>query len=232
MKMKNKKADQAAQRAARKLARRKKPSLNRKAATKLQKQKILIVCEGKNTEPSYFNQFRLATATVKAIGDGYNTVSLVQQAHRLAQQEKYDQVWCVFDKDDFADNDFNNAIAIAEGYKFNVAYSNQAFEYWLILHFEDHQGGAKPRSDYGNTLNTYLTPFGISYDAKSSKVITSDIFELLLTKDPKTGKTYRQLAQERAAKNLQYHIDEGNTPAQSESCTLVHLLVQELEKFM
>lgn len=31
-----------------------------------------------------------------------------------------------FDKDDFNDIDFNYAI------------SNQAFEYWLILHFDDH----------------------------------------------------------------------------------------------
>ncbi|MGN6417310.1 MAG: RloB domain-containing protein [Pseudobacter sp.] len=29
-----------------------------------------------------------------------------------------------------------------------IAYSNQAFEYWLILHFEDHQGGKIDRNDY------------------------------------------------------------------------------------
>ena len=47
----------------------------------------------------------------------------------------------MFDKDDFSANDFNNAITIAESNNLGVAYSNQAFEYWIILHFDDHQGG-------------------------------------------------------------------------------------------
>lgn len=44
-----------------------------------QKQTILIVCEGQNTEPSYFRQFRLSSASIKAIGKGHNTISLVEQ---------------------------------------------------------------------------------------------------------------------------------------------------------
>lgn len=232
--MKNKKAEQAAKRAAHKAARRKKPKLNRKAPSRIEKQKILIVCEGKNTEPSYFNQFRLSTATIKAIGDGYNTISLVQQAYQLSLKDNYDQVWCVFDKDDFSDNDYNNAITMAKGYGFKAACSNQAFEYWLILHFEDHQGGTMNRDDYNNKLNYYLKDFGIHYDGskKGSKKVETNFFNLMLAIEPKTGKSYRELAKARAAKNLIFHEKNGTTPAQSESCTLVHLLVSELEKFI
>jgi len=43
--------------------------------------------------------------------------------------DNYDQVWSVFDKDDYSANDFNQAIAIASANGFGVAYSNQAFEY-------------------------------------------------------------------------------------------------------
>lgn len=231
--MKNKKAEQAAKRAAQKAARRKKPKLNRKAPSRIEKQKILIVCEGKNTEPSYFNQFRLSTATIKAIGDGYNTVSLIRQAHQLSLKDKYDQVWCVFDKDGFSDTNYNNAIDMAIGYGFKLAYSNQAFEYWLILHFEDHQGGAMNRKDYDSKINTYLKPFGIYYDGskKGSKKVEANFFNLMLAIDPKTGKSYRELAKNRAIRNLEYHTKNGTTPAQSESCTLVHHLVIELEKF-
>ena len=108
---------------------------------------ILIVCEGKNTEPSYFKQFRISSAIVKSIGEGYNTISLVKRAKQLAKRKKYDQIWCVFDADPKLDNtkqaqNFNNAIKLAEKHKFGIAYSNQAFEYWLILHLDDHQGGA------------------------------------------------------------------------------------------
>ena len=34
------------------------------------KQTFLLICEGVNTEPDYFNAFRLTSANVKAIGQG------------------------------------------------------------------------------------------------------------------------------------------------------------------
>jgi hypothetical protein len=87
--------------------------LERNIPFKIEKPLILIVCEGKNTEPSYFRQFKLTSATIKPVGEGYNTISLVKRAMQLALEKKYDQVWCVFDKDDFPENDFNDAITIA-----------------------------------------------------------------------------------------------------------------------
>lgn len=38
------------------------------------KQTFLIICEGVNTEPDYFNAFRLTSANVKAIGQGMGTL--------------------------------------------------------------------------------------------------------------------------------------------------------------
>lgn len=143
MKMKNKKAEQLSDkqkhRDSLRHQRRSEPILDRQAANLTEKPSILIVCEGKNTEPSYFNQFRLSSAKVKPVGVGYNTISLVNRAIYLSEQDTYDQVWCVFDKDDFNENDFNKAIQIAQTNNFGVAYSNQSFEYWFILHFDDHQ---------------------------------------------------------------------------------------------
>ena len=94
-------------------------SIGRNQPTKDEKQSFLIVCEGKNTEPDYFRKFKLKTATIKVVGEGYNTVSLVEQAEKLDKQGEYDQVWCVFDKDDF--KNFNNAIQKAEQLGFKVA---------------------------------------------------------------------------------------------------------------
>lgn len=99
--MKNKKAEQSATRKKHreqlKAQRRSEPNLERPSAELIKKPSILIVCEGDNTEPSYFNQFRLSFATVKSVGEGYNTISLVERARQLSNQNKYDQVWCVFD---------------------------------------------------------------------------------------------------------------------------------------
>ncbi|MEZ4777642.1 MAG: RloB family protein [Bacteroidia bacterium] len=234
MKMKDKKAEQIAakqrHREQLKTRRRSEPNVERPAAMLREKPTILIVCEGENTEPSYFRQFRLSSATIKPVGEGYNTVSLVNRAMQLALEGTYDQVWCVFDKDDFINIDFNNAIAIAEGYNFGVAYSNQAFEYWIILHFDDHQGGGMHRNDYNRKINDLLKPFKLKYEGKGSKVISEDLFELLDGIDEKTQKERKSLAIERARRN--YNQFDHNDPASEESSTTVFRLVEELIKYV
>ena len=49
-----------------------------------------------------------------------------------------DIVWVVFDKDDF--NDYSSAIALVQQQQeINVAYSNECFELWLLLHFQEQK---------------------------------------------------------------------------------------------
>lgn len=234
MKMKNKKTEQIAAKQKHKeqlkAKRRAEPNLERPAAELIEKPSILIVCEGENTEPSYFNQFRLSSATIKSVGEGYNTISLVRRAAQLAYEKQYDQVWCVFDKDDFAENDFNSAIQIAEAENLRVAYSNQSFEYWLILHFDDHQGGGMHRRGYNDKINELLKPFGVTYDGNGSKKISEDIFELLGGIDIKTNKKRIDLAITRATRNFN-QFDHKN-PAKEESSTTVFRLAEELLKYM
>jgi hypothetical protein len=234
MKMKDKKAEQLELKRRHKeqlkANRRTEPTFDRPEPKLAEKPTILIVCEGENTEPSYFNQFRLSSATIKPVGEGYNTISLVNRAIQIANTGSYEQVWCVFDKDDFPDVDFNNAIKIAEANKFGVAYSNQAFEYWIILHFDDHQGGGMHRDDYDSKINKLLKPYNISYDGTKSKVITEDIFELLDGVDEKTKKERKTLAIERAKRNLT-QLDQNN-PAKEESTTTVFKIVEELLKYI
>jgi RloB-like protein len=234
MKMKNKKAEQSEKkrkhREQLKAQRRKGPSLERPVAELSEKPHILIVCEGENTEPSYFNQFRITSAKVTSVGEGYNTISLVNRAIDLAQRENYDRVWCVFDKDDFKDEDFNNAIQTAGTNGFGIAYSNQAFEYWLILHFNDHQGGGMHRNDYNEKINELLKPFKISYDGNGNKMISEEFFELLNGIDNKSNKKRVELAITRAERNYE-KFDHAN-PAKEESSTTVFRLVKELLKYI
>jgi hypothetical protein len=209
--------------------RRNEPMLERGEPFLAEKPTILIVCEGEVTEPSYFKQFRLSSATIKAMGEGYNTISLVNRAFQLATQASYDQVWCVFDKDDFPDVDFNNAISKAEANKCEVAYSNQAFEYWIILHFTDHQGGGMHRTQYCTKINSLLKPFRLSFDC-DKKEITEEIFELLEGYDEKTKKERKISAIERAKRN--YKNGDNSNPAKNESSTSVFKLVEELLKYI
>jgi len=75
-------------------SRRGQPSLARGGPYKVAKPAILIVCEGENTEPSYFSRFRLSSARIYPVGEGYNTVSLVNRAIDLKDRhtDTYDQV--------------------------------------------------------------------------------------------------------------------------------------------
>jgi hypothetical protein len=237
--MKDKKAVQEAdrkryieQRKADKLRRRGEPVLERTGeGTKDPNPVILVVCEGRNTEPSYFRQFKLSSATVKPVGKGMNTVSLVTEALALSAKGKYEQVWCVFGKDQFSAQDFNTATSLATASGFHVGYSNQAFEYWFILHFEDHQGGAMPRTDYDPKLNQYLKPFGVSYDGSGSKIVSAEFFDLMLATDEKLGKARIDLAITRAERIYNSKTNYAS-PATLESVTTVFQLVKVIKKHM
>jgi hypothetical protein len=97
----------------------------------------LIVCEGERTEPAYFGSFRVPKdiVSISVRGLGYNTVSLVQEAIKLKSNEDYDQVWCVFDRDSFPVQNFNNALQIAERNDIRVAYSNEALRFGICCIF-------------------------------------------------------------------------------------------------
>jgi hypothetical protein len=236
--MKNKRAEQIANKKRHKEElqnnRRKTPSLERQVPHLAEKPLILIVCEGANTEPSYFEQFKLVTAKIKSVGEGYNTISLVERAISLNNQGSFDQVWCVFDADPKPENirqapNFNDAIRLAEKNGFSVAYSNQAFEYWIILHFLDHQGGSMLRSDYNKAINKLIKPFGLSYDGEGCKRISKDLFDLMDSINEK-GKNRRAEAVDRAKKL--YSQYDHTIPSVEESSTTVYRLVEELQSHL
>ena len=49
-----------------------------------------------------------------------------------------DVIWVVFDKDDFEEN-YSEAISVARQENISVAYSNECFELWLLLHFQEQK---------------------------------------------------------------------------------------------
>jgi hypothetical protein len=124
---------------------------------------FLIFFEDDVCEPLYFKTFEVA-GKVK-INDITNQLQNNDQllnalTHCVEQglmqfkagiyqlpEDITENIWCVFDRDvkspdpgevRLKDNvDFNSAISQAKGYGFQVAWSNDIFELWLLLHFED-----------------------------------------------------------------------------------------------
>ena len=198
-----------------------KASLTRRQGVREIKQSFLIVCEGEKTEPDYFKAFRMTAATVKAVGQAMNTMTLVNKAISIREADRlkkrvYDQCWVVFDKDNFPANDFNQAIQLAEKNGFRVAYSNQAFEYWFLLHYNLYTGPIH-RNQYKDML-TKLT--GMTYN--KSEGFGAVMYNLLLTRQPQAIKNADAVLAE---------ISHGN-PAEEESSTTVQKLVEELNKYL
>ena len=193
---------------------------NRKVKTR---RWFLIVCEGEKTEPNYFRSFPVDTKVIKLDikGEGKNTKSLVEKAIELkngSESDETDRFWCVFDRDKNPKNpndsqNFNSAITLARNNGIDVAYSNDAFELWYLLHFHFYKTGIS-RQDYQNMLTKLL---GHEYKKNSET-----IYEELKNKQQDAIKH---------AKRLLIEYDRPNTETDNPSTT-VHLLVEELNSFI
>ena len=198
-----------------------KGGITRRQGFRAVKQSFLIVCEGECTEPDYFKAFRMTTATIKVVGQAMNTTSLVEKAISIrdtaaTRKRCYDQCWVVFDKDDFPSSEFNRAILLAQKNGFRVAYSNQAFEYWFLLHFNLYSGPLH-RDNYATMLTRLC---GMTYSKREG--FGALMYNRLLQHQPIAIRNAKAVLQE---------ISHGN-PAMEESSTTVHLLVEELNKYL
>ena len=131
---------------------------------------IYIFTEGERTEPNYFRskkkeiaaEIRRKNIKIEIKGRGYNTLSLVDFALEFIEREKIkiddskntDECWVVFDKDNFKQH-FDNAINKAKTNNLKVAYSNECFEVWYLLHFSFFQS-AISRNFYKQKLTDNL----------------------------------------------------------------------------
>ena len=184
---------------------------------------FLIVCEGEKTEPYYFKSFPVDPKVINLDinGEGRNTNSLVEKAIELkngSESDETDRFWCVFDRDKNPKNpndsqNFNSAITLARNNGIDVAYSNDAFELWYLLHFHFYNTGIS-RQDYQNMLTELL---GHEYKKNSET-----IYEELKDKQQDAIKHAKRLLQKYERPN-----PESDNPS-----TTVHLLVEELNSFI
>lgn len=122
---------------------------------------FLIVCEGEKTEPNYFKSFKNREVAsyvceMDIHGEGRNTLGLVNECIKIRDKEiskgkDYDRIWVVFDRDSFKADHFDNAIKRAEANNIKCAWSNEAFELWYLLHFDNIEHGMG-RNEYKAAL--------------------------------------------------------------------------------
>jgi hypothetical protein len=191
---------------------------NRKDKTR---KRFFIVCEGEKTEPNYFKKFSVDVDLKVIKGKGKDTKSLVETAIELKNDPESggrDRVWCVFDRDRNDQNphdaqNFKAAITLAQTNGIKVAYSNDAFELWYLLHFNYYNTGIS-RNDYPNMLAKLLR-----HEYKKN---SETIYQELKDKQQDAIKHAKRLLQEY----------EPSNPESDNPSTTVHLLVEELNSFI
>jgi len=155
--------------------------------TKTRSTRWLIVCEGTKTEVNYFKQLAQhlnekynGNLKIKVEGIGKNTNSLVESVEdyfNYVQKAEgrskipYEKVCVVFDKDSFSKQQFNSAIQTAKSKGYIVAWSNECFELWLLLHFE-LVVSAMGREKCEDKLKAIFKKHGITggYEKESEKI--------------------------------------------------------------
>jgi predicted DNA-binding WGR domain protein len=190
---------------------------------------FLIVCEGE-TEEYYFKSFPVVTAVVKAFGMGMSDIKLVEQAEALKKSDEYKgyEVWCVFDFDKNPDikdqkQDFNFAIEYALNQGLNVAYSNDVFELWYVLHYKDASAGHL-REVYFDFLGNQ---WGIHYRKIGKTIEFAKTVYRKLEDDPAAAQA---TAIKRAKRLLEEQKDK--TYSEQNPCTTVFELVEALNQYL
>ena len=208
-------------------------NVSRKSKFKSRKQapaNYLIVCEGKKTEPNYFNGLKkqinekygskvdVLIPNIEIKGTGRNTTDLVKYTQKFVNyaSKVYGQVWVVFDKDDYNDEQFNSAITNCD---YNVAWSNPNFELWLLVHLKKVNKYIS-KDDVLDELNKEFQKNGLGNYNKND----ANIFEKI-TKD-------RRL--HTAIKNCEYmeELNKNGQASERNPMTKVYKIVDGLKEYI
>ncbi len=205
----------------------------RKQAKRSPYDRVLIVCEGKKTEPDYFkaliDDLQLNTANIiiaenTAGSSPRNVVDFALEEYKKADREtgeQYDQVYCVFDKDKH--ESYQEALDIILGQQkkgkrgcpVKAVTSVPCFEFWLLLHFTytTKNFDTGHGSICANVID-YLKKHIPSYTKGGMK----EIYQLVKTRIPKAIKN---------AEQVESHCKSGDTDMPS---TKVYRLVEYLHQ--
>ncbi len=139
--------------------------------------RVLIICEGRKTEPYYLKSLcydlRLNTANVDVDGDSDSSprsvVSYAKKRYKDDLKENgkrdcFDRVYCVFDRDEHAtyDEAINSILTATPKDVFFAIPSNPCFEIWLLFHFNNSSkpyvrtGKRSPGQNAEQDLKVYM----------------------------------------------------------------------------
>lgn len=197
---------------------------------------FLIVTEGEKTEPLYFKGLEkmikekiggtvnvVEVPHIDIFGKGSSTGKLIEITEKLIKDAKfiYQNVWIVFDKDDFAD--FDEAIREGKKRGYKIAWSNQSFEYWLYMHF-NYSDAALHRHEWNKKLDKLFSEYNLGDGCYKKNY--EDIYTIVNS----FGGV--NTAIKNAKRRMANFNEEKDLPSKYNPGTTVHELVMELKKYL
>ena len=149
---------------------------------------------------------------------------LVKEAIKQKENNNYNKVYVVFDKDDYPD--YNKAIEESEKSSIGCIYSNEAFEFWIyLLHLNEDTNRPIGRVELNDKIAKCF--FGSEKYKKDDKC-----YEELMKKIFDSKGTKLEKAEEIADRGWQKHKKEyPNDPSQWCSSTNVFKLTRYLREW-
>jgi len=193
------------------------------------KPKFYICCNGEIAEPKYFKEYKdfLKSRTIvveykkfkqlapwKLIKKAIYKKEILEKKGKFCKKDN-DQCWCVFDVDEFWNQNskkFKIAVQLAKNNNIHLAWSNECFELWYLLHFQTLNTKI-PRSDYHTKLKKHFKKAKLKPYIKNCSV-----FSKIENKQVTAIKNAKQIYK--------------NNDVQKNPSTSIFKLVEEINKYL
>lgn len=167
------------------MAKKRKTSGPKRKSRTLNLRRYLIVSEDSKSSVDYLNAFPInrKLVDVQTVGGAGNTVYVVNKGIELreaaiARGQPYQHIFCVFDRDSFPQEDYEEAFLNARQFNnLTAIWSNECFEIWYLLHFAYRDTGIGRDALYSELGKT-------SRLGKAYKKGDSSIYDSLLERLP------------------------------------------------
>ena len=144
-------------------------------ATRRKKPTVLIALEDTKSAKYYINELARDYGVSKRIEfvppKGTNPKNVLKAINlHFAKASEIESRWLVFDKDDYSKEEINGTISSAKANRINIAFSNESYELWILLHFEDVKRHIT-RKEINKRLNRYFKEkYNIEYTKASIEI--------------------------------------------------------------
>jgi len=193
----------------------------RKTKNKSESKSVLIALEDTKSSRYYFEKLihhkGLSGKVILAEHIGTNPKKVLEAVKKYKEKNpdtQFEKEWIVIDRDSFSNDDFKGTIEEARQKGICVAFSNESYELWILLHFKQVNANTN-REDLKSHLNQI---FKEKFRKEYSKA-SADVYSLIVGE--------QQTAIKNAKRLVTKHIsDYGKINVDQNPITMIYQLVE------